>query len=161
MKTLVKWMVAMAFVVGSGVALADTDANRRDDKTASGEKAGGAKKKSYKCTCDSPCSGSITCTTGCYAFCEENPEGSGRHVCVKGCASKALSGKARKLDPDKKYASVHLSMPREKMLPVVQRLYGQKQAKPDKTARKPGAPEPATVSLKNADMATILNEVSK
>lgn len=39
------------------------------------------------CTCDGPCSGSITCSGGCYAYCEENPENSGRHVCVKGCAS--------------------------------------------------------------------------
>lgn len=39
------------------------------------------------CSCDSPCSGSVSCPGGCYAYCEENPENSGRHVCVKGCAS--------------------------------------------------------------------------
>lgn len=39
------------------------------------------------CQCQSPCSGSISCPGGCYAFCEENPEGSGRHVCVKGCST--------------------------------------------------------------------------
>ncbi len=40
------------------------------------------------CSCDSPCSGSVNCPgTGCYAYCEENPENSGRHVCVKGCSS--------------------------------------------------------------------------
>jgi hypothetical protein len=38
------------------------------------------------CPCQAPCSGSITCAGGCYAFCEENPENSGRHVCVKGCS---------------------------------------------------------------------------
>jgi hypothetical protein len=39
------------------------------------------------CACQAPCSGSITCAGGCYALCEENPENSGRHVCVKGCAA--------------------------------------------------------------------------
>ena len=40
------------------------------------------------CSCDSPCSGSVSCPgRGCYAYCEENPENSGRHVCIKGCAS--------------------------------------------------------------------------
>jgi hypothetical protein len=46
------------------------------------------------CTCDSPCSGSKTCSGGCYAYCEENPENSGRHVCVKGCASENTSSSA-------------------------------------------------------------------
>jgi hypothetical protein len=39
------------------------------------------------CDCQAPCSGSITCAGGCYALCEENPEKSGRHACVKGCAA--------------------------------------------------------------------------
>jgi hypothetical protein len=44
------------------------------------------------CTCDSPCSGSVSCSGGgCYAYCEENPENSGRHVCVKGCATEDSS----------------------------------------------------------------------
>ena len=43
------------------------------------------------CACDSPCSGSVSCAGGCYAYCEENPENSGRHVCVKGCASEDSS----------------------------------------------------------------------
>lgn len=46
------------------------------------------------CECQEPCSGSKTCSGGCYAFCEENPEGSGRHVCVKGCASETTESSA-------------------------------------------------------------------
>jgi len=159
-KAIVKWMVAMVFVVGSGAILADSD-TKCDDKAAVGEKAGAAKKKSYTCTCDSPCSGSKTCPNGCYAFCEENPEGSGRHVCIKGCSSEALSGKATKLDPNKKYASVHLNMPREKMLPVVQKLYGQKPDVPGKATAKIKAQESAAVSLKNADMAMLIRELER
>jgi hypothetical protein len=44
------------------------------------------------CACDSPCSGSISCPGGCYAYCEENPENSGRHVCIKGCSSEDTQG---------------------------------------------------------------------
>lgn len=47
------------------------------------------------CACDSPCSGSVSCGGGCYAYCEENPENSGRHVCVKGCASEDTSSSAQ------------------------------------------------------------------
>ena len=95
METFVKWIVAVAFVVGSGIALADTDTNKCDDKSGANSQKTGTAKKNYTCTCDSPCNGSKTCTNGCYAFCEENPEGSGRYVCIRGCASEAPAVKGK------------------------------------------------------------------
>ena len=160
MKTFVKWIVAVAFVVGSGIALADTDTNKCDDKSgANSQKAGTAKKKSYTCTCDSPCNGSKTCTNGCYAFCEENPEGSGRYVCIKGCASEAPAVKGKKLDPNKKYASVNLSMPRERVMSLMMKLYDKKALRP--IALKADVSEPVNIRLHHADMATLIRELER
>lgn len=50
------------------------------------------------CACQSPCSGSVNCSGGCYAYCEENPENSGRHVCVKGCSSTEASSSSTQGD---------------------------------------------------------------
>ena len=103
----------------------DTDKNG-----VAGQKAGTTARKGYTCTCDSPCSGSKTCPNGCYAFCEENPENSGRYVCIKGCASEAPAVKGKKLDPRKKYATVNLSIPREQVMALMIKLYGRKNLQP-------------------------------
>lgn len=81
--------------------------------------------KSYTCTCDSPCSGSKTCATGCYAFCEENPEGSGRHICIKGCASASLDNvPAQRFSRTTKLSSVNINAPRYYVVPLLNKLFG-------------------------------------
>ncbi|OGI37567.1 MAG: hypothetical protein A2V91_01710 [Candidatus Muproteobacteria bacterium RBG_16_64_10] len=82
-------------------------------------------------------------------------------MCIKGCASDALSGKAKKLDPNKQYASVNLSMPKEKAVAVVERLYGNKPSQPEASAMKAGKSEPVNISLKNANRGAILKELGK
>ena len=116
----------------------------------------------YTCDCDSPCSGSIRCANGCYAFCEEN-EKTGRHVCVKGCSEDALKAKGAVLDPAKKYPSVNLSMPRETARAVIERLYGSKpgaHAMAAETAASPPS-SPVAIHLKNADLKAVLAELNK
>jgi hypothetical protein len=114
--------------------------------------------KSYTCPCDSPCEGSITCKNGCYAFCEENPEGSGRHVCIKGCASAAFAAEAgATLDPLKKYASVYLSIPRNGVVPLVESLYGTQLSDTQRLSLQSDAATPITIRLRDADMAAVLH----
>ena len=159
MKTFMQWIAVVMFAVGSGVVLAMTSVDKCDDKSgATGQKAGTAK-KSYTCTCDSPCSGNKTCTNGCYAFCEENPGGSGRYVCIKGCASEAPTVKGKKLDPNKKYASVNLSMPRERVMSLMMKLYDKKALRP--IALKADVSEPVNIRLHHADMATLIRELER
>ena len=159
MKTLAKWTVALVFVVGSGIALAGADTNICDDKSGANNQKTGAAKKNYTCTCDSPCNGSKTCTNGCYAFCEENPGGSGRYVCIKGCASEAPTVKGKKLDPNKKYASVNLSMPRERVMSLMMKLYDKKALRP--IALKADVSEPVNIRLHHADMAMLIRELER
>ncbi len=159
MKTLAKWTVALVFVVGSGIALAGADTNICDDKSGANSQKTGAAKKNYTCTCDSPCNGSKTCTNGCYAFCEENPGGSGRYVCIKGCASEAPTVKGKKLDPNKKYASVNLSMPRERVMSLMMKLYDKKALRP--IALKADVSEPVNIRLHHADMAMLIRELER
>ncbi len=141
------WIVAGAIVTGSGVAF------------AAGQKAGAVSGKSYTCIADSPCSGSKTCPNGCYAFCEENPENSGRFVCIKGCASEAPAVKGKKLDPRKKYASVTISIPREQVMALMLKLYNRKDLRP--ITIKADVTEPVHVRLRNADMAMLIRELER
>ena len=159
MKAYATWIVAVVFVVGTGVALA-TGTDRCTDKNGvAGQKAGTTARKSYTCTCDSSCSGSKTCPNGCYAFCEENPENSGRYVCIKGCASEAPAVKGKKLDPRKKYASVNLSIPREQVMALMIKLYGRKNLQP--ITIKADVTEPVHIRLRNADMAALIRELER
>lgn len=121
-----------------------------------------AQAKKYTCKCDSPCSGSITCTTGCYAFCEENPEGSGRHVCIKGCAEKLLSGEETHTFSQKaKFSSVSLQMSRRDAGLVLERLFGA--AKSVTGLKAPGkeADKQVTIELKDTGFNGIMKELNK
>ena len=153
------FMVAtLAVIAASGFAPAHSGSDGRE--VCSAQAAGAAKAEGYTCTCDSPCSGSVTCDKGCYAYCEENPEGSGRHVCVKGCSSDALAAKSAMLDAAKKYASVNLSMPRETALAVIEKLYGRKPSDRATVVRAEVSPSVA-IHLKNADLKAVLAELNK
>lgn len=147
MKALMTWIVAGAIAIGSSVAI------------AAGQKAGAVSGKSYSCISDSPCSGSKTCPNGCYAFCEENPENSGRYVSIKGCASEAPAVKGKKLDPRKKYASVNISIPREQVMALMIKLYGRRNLQP--ITIKADVTEPVHIRLRNADMATLIRELER
>ncbi len=159
MRTLVKWMVAVASVAGSGMVLADAGSDRCDDKSGAAGRKLSTAKKSYTCTCDSPCSGSKTCPNGCYAFSEEDFGGSGRYACIKGCASEAPAVKGKKLDPRKKYASVNLSIPREQVMALMIKLYGRKNLQP--IVIKADVTEPVNIRLRNADMAMLIRELER
>lgn len=92
--------------------------------TPQGEEATTQAKK-YTCYCESQCSGSITCDTGCYAYCVENPEGSGRYVCVKGCASEVLKESSKEeFSQSTKFASVSIDAPRYVILPLLRKSFG-------------------------------------
>ena len=79
--------------------------------------------KNYTCTCDSPCSGSITCTNGCYAYCEKN---AGRNICVKGCASEVSSANAAEdtLAKTTRLARFSLHMPAADAVSLMKRVFG-------------------------------------
>lgn len=159
MRAFMTWGMMAVFVIGTGVAVAaETDRCNYKSGTV-GQKAATPAKKSYTCTCDSPCSGSKTCTSGCYAFCEESPENSGRYVCIKGCASEAPAVKGKKLDPRKKYASVNLSIPREQVMALMVKLYGRKNLQP--IAIKADGSGPVNIRLHNADMAMLIRELER
>lgn len=156
MKALITWTVAAVFVVTCGAA---SGADRSNDKnTIAGLKAA-TSKKSYTCISDSPCSGSKTCPNGCYAFCEEHPENSGRYVSISGCASEAPAVKGKKLDPRKKYVSVNLSIPREQVMALMLKLYNRKDLQP--IAIKADVTEPVHIRLRNADMAALIRELER
>ncbi len=147
MKVFVTWIVAGAFVVGSGIAF------------AAGQKAKAISGKTYTCISDSPCSGSKTCTNGCYAFCEERPEHSGRYMDIKGCASEAPAVKGKKLDPRKKYASVNISIPREQVMALMLKLYHRRDLRP--IAIKADVTELVYIRLHHADMETLIRELER
>lgn len=157
MKVFMTWIVTTALVVTSGAALAAGTDRSSDKSSIAGPKA--ATKKGYTCISDSPCSGSKTCPNGCYAFCEENPENSGRFVGIKGCASEAPAVKGKKLDPRKKYASVNLSIPREQVMALMLKLYNRKDLQP--IAIKADVTEPVHIRLRNADMAALIRELER
>ncbi len=159
MKAFITWIVATVLVVGPGAVLVAGMDGCTDKSVIAGQKAGTTAKKSYTCNCDSPCNGSKTCPNGCYAFCEENPGGSGRYVCIKGCASEAPTVKGKKLDPRKKYASVNLSIPRERVMALMVKLYGRKHLQP--IALKADVTEPVNIRLHNADMAILIRELER
>jgi len=159
MKALMPWIVAVVFVVSSDVASAASTERCADKSNITAQKVGTAAKKNYTCKCDSPCSGSKTCPNGCYAFCEENPENSGRFVCIKGCASEAPAVKGKKLDPRKKYASVHISIPREQVMALMLKLYHRKDLQP--IAIKADVTEPVHIRLHHADMAMLIRELER
>lgn len=151
--------MGVVFVVGSGVALAAGTDKCADKNVIATQKTGMIPKKSYTCNCDSPCSGSKTCPNGCYAFCEENPENSGRYLCIKGCASEAPAVKSKKLDPRKKYASVNIFIPREQVTAMMMKLYGRRNLQP--IAIKADVMEPVNIRLRNADMAALIREMER
>jgi hypothetical protein len=153
------WITVVVFVVSLGVASAAGMESCNNKIIVAGQKAGTTARKSYTCNCDSPCSGSKTCPNGCYAFCEENPENSGRYVCIKGCASEAPAVKGKKLDPRKKYASVNLSIPREQVMALMIKLYGRKNLQP--ITIKADVTEPVHIRLRNADMAMLIRELER
>ncbi len=159
MKAPMTWIMGVVFVVGPGIALAAGTDRCTGKNGIAGQKAGTTAKKSYTCNCDSPCSGSKTCPNGCYAFCEENPENSGRYVCIKGCASEAPAVKGKKLDPRKKYVSVNLFIPREQVMALMVKLYGRKHLQP--ITLKADVSEPVNIRLHNADMAMLIRELEK
>lgn len=158
MKALMTWTVAAVFVVTSGAALASGTDRSAGKNSMVGQKAA-TSKKGYTCISDSPCSGSKTCPNGCYAFCEEHPENSGRYVSIKGCASEAPAVKGKKLDPRKKYASVRLSIPREQVMALMLKLYNRKDLQP--IAIKADVTEPVHIRLRNADMAALIRELER
>jgi hypothetical protein len=151
-------VVALALIVAAGFTPAHAGPGTRE--ACSAQAAGAASAEGYTCTCDSPCSGSITCDKGCYAFCEENPEGSGRHVCIKGCSSDALAAKSATLDAGKKYSSVNLAMSRSMAMTVIEKLYGKKATGQVTAARADASPSVA-IHLKNADLKAVLAELNK
>jgi hypothetical protein len=159
MKALMSWIVAAVFVVGPCVVLAAGTDRCVDQNGIYGQKAGTSAKKSYTCNCDSPCSGSKTCPNGCYAFCEENPENSGRYVCIKGCASEAPAVKGKKLDARKKYASMTISIPREQVMALMLKLYNRRDLRP--IAIKADVTEPVHIRLHHADMETLIRELER
>lgn len=160
MKAFMTWiMVAVVFIIGADAVLAAGTDNRCTDKNGIAGQKAVTTKISYTCNCDSPCSGSKTCPNGCYAFCEENPENSGRYVCIKGCASEAPAIKGKKLDPRKKYASVNISIPREQVMALMVKLYGRKNLQP--IALKASVSEPVNIQLRNADMAALIRELER
>lgn len=159
MKAFIASIMAAVFVVSSGVASAASTERCADKNDITAQKAGTAAKKNYTCICDSPCSGSKTCPNGCYAFCEENPEGSGRFVCIKGCASEAPAVRGKKLDPRKKCASVYLSIPREQVMALMIKLYGRRNLQP--IALKADVTEPVHIRLRHADMAMLIRELER
>lgn len=157
------WVMMLTFTVTYSDVFASPEANKCDSKristAGSGHKSNVTGAKSHTCICDSPCSGSKTCPNGCYAFCEENPENSGRYVCIKGCASEAPAVKGKKLDPRKKYASVYLSIPREQVMALMIKLYGRKNLQP--IAIKADVTEPVHIRLRNADMTMLIRELER
>lgn len=158
MQMLITWTVAAVLVVTCGAALA-SGTDRSNDKNTIASLKAATSKKSYTCISDSPCSGSKTCPNGCYAFCEEYPENSGRYVSIKGCASEAPAVKGKKLDPRKKYASVNLSMPRERVMSLMLKLYDKKALRP--IALKADVSEPVNIRLHHADMETLIREMER
>ena len=159
MRAVMTWITVVVFIVGLGVAPAAGMESCNNKIIVAGLKAGTTAGKGYTCICDSPCSGSKTCPNGCYAFCEENPENSGRYVCIKGCASEAPAVKGKKLDARKKYASVNLSIPREQVMALMIKLYGRKHLQP--IALKADVTEPVNIRLRNADMAALIRELER
>ena len=159
MRAVMTWITVVVFVVSLGVASAAGMESCNNKIVVAGLKAGTTAGKGYTCICDSPCSGSKTCPNGCYAFCEENPENSGRYVCIKGCASEAPAVKGKKLDPNKKYASVNLSMPRERVMSLMMKLYDKKALRP--IALKADVSEPVNIRLHHADMAMLIRELER
>lgn len=155
--------MVLTFVAAYGDAFASSEVNKCDNRRVSdagaGYKTTALKGVRYTCNCDSPCSGSKTCPNGCYAFCEENPENSGRYMCIKGCASEAPAVKGKKLDPRKKYASVNLSIPREQVMALMIKLYGRKNLQP--IAIKADVTEPVHIRLHNADMTMLIRELER
>ena len=159
MRAVMTWITVVVFVVSLGVASAAGMESCNNKIIVAGLKAGTTAGKGYTCICDSPCSCSKTCPNVCYAFCEENPENSGRYVCIKGCASEAPAVKGKKLDARKKYASVNLSIPREQVMALMIKLYGRKHLQP--IALKADVTEPVNIRLRNADMAALIRELER
>lgn len=141
----------------------------KSEKSESQEQPVKTAAKSYKCSCDSPCSGSITCATGCYAFCEENPEGSGRHVCIKGCSTASLDKvPTQRFSQTTKLTSAYINAPKYYVAPMLERLFGshiisEKEGTAKATLIKVHAtPEKRVrVELNNTDIDGILCEVNK
>lgn len=121
----------------------------------------------YRCSCDDPCSGSITCSTGCYAFCEENPENSGRYVCVKGCASASLDQvPANKFTAATTFSTVSLHGPAYVVLPVLKKLFGSQPIKAHQAKKssmtlttETGATQNVDLNLTKTDLAGILDKI--
>ncbi|OGS98405.1 MAG: hypothetical protein A3K04_03465 [Gallionellales bacterium RBG_16_56_9] len=84
-------------------------------------------------------------------------------VLVGTCASTAaLSGQSRMmLDPQKKYTSVNLSMPRERVIPVLEKLYGKKLSGQQVKAASTGVSASVAIHLKNANLNAVLQELGK
>lgn len=114
----------------------------------------------YTCKCYDPCFGSITCDTGCYAFCEENPEGSGRYVCVRGCVSAILDHldnlPVGRLRTTSRFASVELKMPACLVRPSLERLFATELPSLDLNRE-----IDISISLTNVDLKDILEELHK
>jgi len=136
-------------------------------KSAAGVAATELAAKKYRCSCDDPCSGSITCSTGCYAFCEENPENSGRFVCVKGCASANLDQvPANRFSTATTFSTVSLHGPAYAVLPVLKKLFGSQpieahQAKKSSMAltTEADATRNIDLNLTKSDLAGILDKI--
>jgi hypothetical protein len=158
-----RWVATLMLSAAPGVSLAAPEAGLCDVKktsyVATGYRANAVGAKSYVCYCDSPCSGSKICPNGCYAFCEEDPENSGRYVCIQGCASEAPAVKGKKLDPRKQYASVHISIPREQVTALMLKLYNRKDLRP--IVLKADVTEPVHIRLRNADMEALIREMER
>lgn len=124
---------AVIFVLSSlpcGATLAQK--KNHPPRTRSFAKASAKKvAKKESCSCQSPCSGSITCDGGCYTYCEEN---AGRNVCVKGCASESESSSAVSVSAagltegtikeDTKFARFKLNMPASQVASVMKKMFG-------------------------------------
>jgi hypothetical protein len=136
-----------------------TFAQEKNHPPCSNSFAGASAKKAAKgrtCSCDSPCSGSITCDGGCYAFCEENPEVSGRHVCVKGCASESATAimTAATASGDRKFARFNMDMPASEAASLMKNMFGV-ELTPTRRARKR-----IKARLFNANLESILKTLS-
>lgn len=146
---------ALCFLPGSA-----TSAQKKNHPSRARIHARASAKKVVKkdtCSCDSPCSGSITCDGGCYAFCEEN---AGRNVCIKGCASESADSAAAAnmsegtVNENRKFARFSLNMPATQVASLMKRMFGVELAVTGRANRKIKA------RLLNANLEAILKTLA-
>jgi len=105
------------------------------------------------CTCESPCNKSTTCPHGCWASCEERANHS---YCAKGCVSDVPEMKINKsLNVQSRLKSVDSKMPRERIQPVLEGLFGIKST--SSLAGSEG--DKVEVSIINSDFNGVLREL--